>query len=141
MEKFVSLDFYVLIPCYNDQEGLLRSLKSIHYDTAKFAVLIVDDGSEIAVQHAHLLPFISSVIERAGMYPEQFPHAEDYGFFYSVINHGKGAILPEKLVTCAIRQSGISWQFRKEQLISRRKVVWFYGNNKLLAALGILKLW
>src|SRR5207247_1521584 len=48
------------IPCYNDQEGLLRSLKSIHYDTAKFAVLIVDDGSEIAVQHAHLLPFISS---------------------------------------------------------------------------------
>ena len=60
MEKIPSLDFYVLIPCYNDQEGLVRSLESIHYDTAKFAVLIVDDGSAIPVQHAHLLSFVAA---------------------------------------------------------------------------------
>jgi glycosyltransferase involved in cell wall biosynthesis len=247
-----SLDFYVLIPCYNDHEGLLRSLQSIHYDTLKFAVLIVDDGSREPVQYAHLLPFLekgfaihiltlpnnqgivkalnaglqwleekkdfefvarldcgdicdanrfisqvqylrrhaeidlvgswcifkdfdtgfsykyitpvvhknilkemhfknvfihptvmwrAEVTKKAGMYPECFPHAEDYGFFYSVIQHGKTAILPEKLVTCAIRASGISWQHRKEQLKSRCRVVWFYGNNKLLAALGIIRLW
>jgi glycosyltransferase involved in cell wall biosynthesis len=59
MEKIPSLDFYVLIPCYNDQEGFMRSLESIHYEPAKFAVLIVDDGSTIPVQHTHLLSFVA----------------------------------------------------------------------------------
>lgn len=246
------LDFYVLIPCYNDLEGLLRSIASIHYDPSAFAILIVDDGSKEPVEYTHLSAFLekgfsihiltlpynqgivkalnaglqwldnkkgfefvarldcgdicdvnrfgnqvqylrqhpdidmvgswctfkdfdtgfsykyitpvvhknivremhfknvfihptvmwrAAVTRKAGLYPENFPHAEDYGFFYSVIQHGKTAILPEKLVTCAIRASGISWQHRKEQLKSRCKVVWFYGNNKLLATLGIIKLW
>lgn len=246
------LDFYVLIPCYNDQKGLLQCLQSIQYEPSKYGVLIVDDGSDEPVQYDKVQPMMAngmqihiltlptnqgivkalnaglqwldeqknaafvarldcgdicepnrfytqvqylrqhpdidlvgswcifkdfksgysykyvtplghesilnemhfknvfihptvmwrrSVTRKAGRYPERFPHAEDYGFFYSVMQHGKGAILPEKLVTCAIRSSGISWQHRKEQLKSRCKVVWFYGNNKLLATFGIIKLW
>lgn len=43
--KSVMLDFYLLIPCYNNKQGLLRSLESVTYTPEKFAVLIVDDGS------------------------------------------------------------------------------------------------
>jgi glycosyltransferase involved in cell wall biosynthesis len=40
-----SIDFVLLIPCYNNISGLSASLKSISYPVAKFEVLIVDDGS------------------------------------------------------------------------------------------------
>lgn len=39
------LDFYLLIPCYNNTEGLIRSLRSVVYPKEKCKVLIVDDGS------------------------------------------------------------------------------------------------
>lgn len=40
------LDFYVLIPCYNNLPGLRRSLQSIVYPLDKYGVVIVDDGSD-----------------------------------------------------------------------------------------------
>ncbi len=43
------LDFYLLIPCYNNTEGLIRSLLSVEYPKEKFKVLVVDDGSTIPV--------------------------------------------------------------------------------------------
>lgn len=62
------LDFFILIPCYNDLPGLCRSLRSVNYDSARYGVLIVDDGSSIPVgldrlqQHGISLPRQSYVI-------------------------------------------------------------------------------
>src|SRR3954467_4041547 len=39
------IDFYLLIPFYNNLPGLLHSLQSVLYDADKYAVVIVDDGS------------------------------------------------------------------------------------------------
>jgi glycosyltransferase involved in cell wall biosynthesis len=39
------LDFILLIPCYNDFEGLILSLKSVSYNPDRFQVVVVDDGS------------------------------------------------------------------------------------------------
>ena len=39
------IDFCLLIPCYNNLTGLLASLKSVEYPSAKYLVVIVDDGS------------------------------------------------------------------------------------------------
>jgi glycosyltransferase involved in cell wall biosynthesis len=39
-------DFILLIPCFNNTEGLVTSLKSIQYQPDKFEVLVVDDGSK-----------------------------------------------------------------------------------------------
>ncbi|MFT3677940.1 MAG: glycosyltransferase [Chitinophagaceae bacterium] len=47
-------DFCLLIPCYNNRVGLVRSLLSVKYDTARYYVLIVDDGSAEAVDAASL---------------------------------------------------------------------------------------
>src|SRR5215470_2449775 len=43
------LDFCLLIPCYNNPQGLMASLESVFYDGDRFAVVIVDDGSSVPV--------------------------------------------------------------------------------------------
>ncbi len=42
-------DFCLLIPCYNNFEGLILSLKTVFYKAGHFEVVVVDDGSTIAV--------------------------------------------------------------------------------------------
>ena len=244
------VDFYILIPYYNDWQGLLLSLRSIHYKHGSYAILIVDDGStepidqSLLLSHLSPLPFVKiirlpsnqgitkalntglrwlntvegykyiarldcgdvcapnrfyrqvayldahadtgligswcafmnpdtgssyvyrtptehtaiqqgmhfrnlfihpTVMWRASVtkhvsYPYEFPHAEDYGLFYNMVNTVKCAVLPEKLVTCRINPKGLSLQHRREQLKSRIKVVRHYGSNTILTALGIMRL-
>jgi glycosyltransferase involved in cell wall biosynthesis len=43
------LDFYLLIPCYNNLTGLRRSLASVEYPSVKYGIVIVDDGSDYPV--------------------------------------------------------------------------------------------
>lgn len=247
----VEYDFCVVIPCYNNRDGLIHSLKSICYDTVKHLVLVIDDGSSTPLSPAdltnelHPLPplhiirleknsgithalntglsylagrrdiryiarldcgdicspdrwhrqvsFLNAhpdvdlagswcifkdfatgeaykytistehrdivrdmhfrnvfihptVMWRAAMtsipltYPETFPHAEDYGFFYELLQHGKAAILPEYLVTCEINRKGLSHIHRREQMKSRIKVVRQYGSNTWYRLLGELRL-
>ncbi len=49
------VDFCVLIPCYNNQEGLLQSLETVHYTAGKFHVVVVDDGSATPVSKEQVL--------------------------------------------------------------------------------------
>ena len=44
-----SIDFVLLIPCYNNTSGLSRSIASVSYPPSKFEILIVDDGSEVPI--------------------------------------------------------------------------------------------
>ncbi len=247
---YIPLDFVLLIPCYNNFQGLLTSLQSVHYPGYRFSILIVDDGStqsfgrddfagdipgdysidivrlplnkgitnalneglrwinknintryiarldcgdtcseERFIKQVQLLdqqPEINitgswcyfknystgtrylyktptrhqsiyrgmnfrnmfihpSVMWRKSAmvenYPSDFPHAEDYGFFYTILQGGKGAIIPEPLVTCEINPKGISLTNRTEQLRSRIKVIKQFSHNKLLTSIGVLKLW
>jgi hypothetical protein len=83
----------------------------------------------------------SDVTRRTGIYPENFPHAEDYGFFYEIISRGEAAVIPEYLVICEINPKGLSLHFRREQLKSRIRVVKQYGKNGLYSLIGVVKLW
>ena len=245
------IDFYLLIPFFNNLPGLLHSLQSVQYDADKFVVVIVDDGSKQPITREVLNQHIASEIKteiirlpqnqgitialntglqwilqqknaqfiarldcadtcsadrfykqvaflkqhsninlvgswcifkdyssnvaykyitptrhnniirgmhfrnifihptvmwrcealRGGdFYPENYPDAEDYGFFYQLIMKGECAIIPEYLVTCEINHKGISISSRKKQLKSRIKVVREYGKNRVLRYLGVLKL-
>jgi glycosyltransferase involved in cell wall biosynthesis len=82
----------------------------------------------------------SDMTKKIGVYPEGFPRAEDYGFFYKIISATEAAVLPADLVICEINPRGISLHFRREQLKSRIKVVRQYGNNGLYRLLGVVKL-
>lgn len=247
-----SLDFCVLIPCYNDAPGLVQSLKSILYDSEKFAVVVVDDGSAVPVdmgflktsvphlqnlklirlpqnegitsalntglkwiventdalyiarldcrdtcdkerfykqvtflnahinvgllstwctffeeatgrrytyttplQHDEIIKamhlrnvfihpavmFRTALLKEAGLYPYGYPHAEDYAFFWRMLQVAQGAVLGERLTRCALRAGGISFSNRRAQLHSRKKVVQRFGSNALLKALGVIKLY
>jgi glycosyltransferase involved in cell wall biosynthesis len=48
------LDFCLLIPCFNDEAGLQQSLQSIRYDDGKYAVVVVDDGSQKPITQQNL---------------------------------------------------------------------------------------
>ncbi|KAA3437577.1 glycosyltransferase [Rufibacter hautae] len=50
----LAYDIAVLIPCYNNRDGLVKSLKSIVYQPNKLFVVVVDDGSQIPVNHEEL---------------------------------------------------------------------------------------
>ncbi|OQP47191.1 hypothetical protein A4H97_06695 [Niastella yeongjuensis] len=245
------IDFYLLIPFYNNLPGLLQSLQSMQYDADKYAVVIVDDGSaqpitlediyrqvpgnirieiiqlpcnkgitialntglqwimqqnnahfvarldcgdicaperfyrQVTFLHEHpqinlvgswcifkdfstnvafryITPTRHKKIKRGmhfrnifihptvmwrfdsmkdnGQYPDTYPDAEDYGFFYQFLQKGESAIIPEYLVTTEINHKGISLNSRKKQLNSRIKVVKEYGRNRVLRYLGVLKL-
>lgn len=43
------IDFCLLIPCYNNLQGLIHSLKTVHYPTNDFMIVVVDDGSKEAI--------------------------------------------------------------------------------------------
>ena len=245
------LDFCLLIPCYNDEAGLVQSLKSVHYDAQRFAVVVVDDGSHPAVDGAilkksvphisllHLItlphnqgitaalntglrwildnatvPFIArldcrdtcheqrffkqvdflnshpavgllgswcqfktedggitylyktplqhrqlinamhlrnvfihpavmfrtNLLGKTGLYPDNYPHAEDYAFFWKLLQVADGAVLGEILTICAILPKGLSLSNRRQQLLSRQRVVAAFSSNLRLKILSIVKL-
>lgn len=245
------IDFYLLIPCYNNEEGLIRSLQSVNYPHGSFIVVIVDDGSDTPLAEERIHSALSNSLslqiirhtanagitkalntglewifrqgrktliarldcndlctterfyrqvdfmrqhpetdlvgswcifrdfvsgesfqyrtptvheqirksmhfrnvfihptvmwrfdpEKPLLYPENFPHAEDYGLFNEILINGKSAVIPDFLVTCALDRKGISLANRQEQLRSRKNVIRHYGNSKFLTRAGIIKLW
>jgi glycosyltransferase involved in cell wall biosynthesis len=77
---------------------------------------------------------------QVGVYPYEYPHAEDYALFWALLQVSKGAILDRKLVTCVINAAGISMGNRKKQLKSRLKVVLRLGNRPGLKVLTFVKI-
>ena len=250
MDRPLELDFCVLIPVYNNPDGLIKSLKTIHYAKEKHLVVVVDDGSTTPITaellqqasiaspfHIICLPqnkgitealntglhwivenapcryiarldssdtcyedrfyqqvsyleahpevgllgswctfrdkegrqsypyttpveheaiekemywrnvfihptvmFRKTLLEKVGVYPYNFVHAEDYAFFWALIKVSKGAILDRFLVTCEINSTGISMGNRKEQLKSRIKVVNHFGGNTPRKVLSFFKI-
>src|SRR5688500_2769068 len=57
------IDFYLLIPYFNNLSGLLHSLQSVKYDADKFVVVIVDDGSKLPITREVLNQQIASEIK------------------------------------------------------------------------------
>ena len=250
VQKSSLIDFVLLIPCFNNKDGLIASLNSISYPKEKFEVLIVDDGSTIPLNDQELkgklrdmnihvlrldqnqgivkalntglaalklrsdikyiarldagdinheqrfykqvdflnrykeiallaswarfqnktstkgydyitktthenikremhlkcsfihpsVMFRKEVIDIIGIYPENFPHAEDYAFFWKIMKVYKTAVIPEKLLWISYSDSNISVENYKKQLRSRKKVVKELGNNWFKKIIGLAML-
>lgn len=243
-----TVPFVLLIPHYNNLEGLVKSLSSIHHTNKQFEILIVDDGSasvpdlsslqtilpDVGI-HLHRLPhnvgiakalneglkiirdrndvkyvarldcgdtctpdrfnaqlhyldehtdvgligswckfedkqdgtsyvyrsqtedaeirremhfrcsfihptvmFRTELIKEVGLYPEDYPHAEDYIFFWRMLYRTQGYILPQVLVNIETHGSSISQQFRREQLNTRMRIVKEMAGAGMLRYAGIL---
>jgi glycosyltransferase involved in cell wall biosynthesis len=240
-------DFILLIPYFNDFEGLIASLKSINYPTDKFEVLVVDDGSKIPLntdalrtefpdititlltmpanagiakalnaglkslhsrndfkyiarldcgdicskerfieqvkfmnEHSEIgllgtwcrfsdsvsgksylyktktthneiiremhfkcsfihptVMFRKEVLDTIGYYPENYPHAEDYIFFWKILKEYKGSIIAASMVNVSANRNNISYRNRKDQFRMRKKIVSEMGSNSLYKVLGL----
>jgi glycosyltransferase involved in cell wall biosynthesis len=252
MIKSKPLDFCLLIPCYDNFDGLLLSLGTVVYHPDRFIVLVVDDGSTVPVMPASIksgikidfpvfvlrnegnkgiadalnsglkwieetgvanyvarldcgdlctpdrfykqmdfmqnhpdvgllgswcvfedrtksfryeyrtptrhsqikrsmhfrnvfihptVIFDAGLSKKVGYYPTNFGHAEDYAFFYQLIQITDSHILDELLVVCEINEKGISLKNRREQLASRARIIMHYGTNPILKIVGVLRVY
>jgi len=239
-------DICVLIPCYNNLEGLKKSIDSIRYAKKGLYILVIDDGSNVPVElstlsspfaitvvrmpansgiitamnaglqwiHTHhparyiarldcgdtcmaerfdvqaeyldshpstgltaswcrfenkndhtyyiyttpehhagilnSLPyrnvfihptvmFRSSLLPQTGLYPYEYPYAEDYALFWTMALHCETYIFPRVLVNCEWNPEGISISNRRAQLNSRKKIVKTFAKGPKRLA-GIVRL-
>jgi len=82
--------------------------------------------------------FRREILDAIGYYPENYPHAEDYAFFWNILKRFDGAILSEIYVTIAMSTNTVSARNFREQLLSRKRIVRNFGTNLILKYLGIL---
>lgn len=84
------------------------------------------------------------VVYEAGYYPIEYTHAEDYAFYFYILNRFKVANIPEVLTEFVVNSQGISVKYRKQQLRSRIRIIlnhfdyspWaFYGLTRNLILL------
>lgn len=246
----VKKDFILLIPCYNNVNGLIKSINSVQYTIDKFEILVVDDGStppipiadlqntnrektisvlrlsenkgivnalnaglkklkarndynyiarldagdtchpkrftkQVEFLNAHpdifllgtwcrfensetgkgydyitktkheeiikemhykcsfihpTVMFRKEVLEAIGNYPEKYAHAEDYAYFWQILNTFKCEILPLKLLRVDFSDENVSAKNYKKQLMSRTRIVKEFGIYRTDKFLGILLL-
>jgi len=67
--------------------------------------------------------FRADILTETGYYPVDRKSAEDYAFFFKIVNRFETANLQEFLVKIEINPSGISLTQRKQQVASRLKVI------------------
>ena len=251
MKPFEEIDFCLLIPCYNNFNGLIVSLKSIIYPSEKYLVLVIDDGSKetltlekikkemdaekpvvvlqneknlgitatlnkglswieentdaryiarldcgdiclperfvmqveymdahpetgltgswcrivdtgtsfsysykAPVQHDAIkkamyfrnvfmhatVMFRTSLLNKAGYYPTNFEYAEDYAFFWKMMNISQVFIFDQVFVICELNKGGLSYSNKGKQLVARKKVIKAFGSNIVLKFNAYLRL-
>lgn len=84
--------------------------------------------------------FRKEILANVGVYPDQYPHAEDYAFFWRILKAYKGAVLPEKLVTISFSEKNVSAENYKKQLNSRKGIVKDFGDSNWYRMIGTVML-
>lgn len=67
--------------------------------------------------------FRSEILDTIGLYPTDAPAAEDYAYFFKIIQKHYATNIQESLVSCTIDPNGISTKKRKMQIRSRMSVI------------------
>lgn len=67
--------------------------------------------------------FRTEVTTKIGDYPSQYPHAEDYAFFFNIIKEFKAENYPEILMDYIVEEKSISSQNRFQQVKSRIRII------------------
>lgn len=82
--------------------------------------------------------FRSAVIDAIGLYPCDFPAAEDYAWFWSIAGRFPVANLAQVVVRYELGPASISVCRRRQQLRSRLRVQWHHRRWSVLSVRGLL---
>ena len=118
---------------YKKQSGFIYKAKTKQEDILK----------EMHLKCSFIHPtvmFKKEVLTEIGFYPYNFPHAEDYAFFWQILKKYKGAIIPEIMVKIELNSKSISSKFYKVQLKKRMEIVFRFGDNYFYKTIGIFML-
>lgn len=78
----------------------------------------------VNAMHIHpSIMFRNSIFSKIKLYPTVYQAAEDYAFFFNVMNSFKVANINKILVQCEINPKGISTLMRKKQAKNRIKII------------------
>lgn len=78
----------------------------------------------VNAMHIHpSIMFRNSIFPKINLYPTAYQAAEDYAFFFNVMNSFKVANINKVLVQCEINPKGISTLMRKKQAKNRIKII------------------
>jgi hypothetical protein len=83
--------------------------------------------------------FRTTLLETAGHYPTEFGYAEDYAFFWKLLQVTRSHILDKFLIIYEINHEGLSIKNRQKQLESRARIIAKFGTNRLRKTAGILR--
>ncbi len=105
--------------CFVDTKGrFLYNLKLPRRD------IIIRKKMYINAMHIHpTIMFKNQILNVIGLYPTKYKAAEDYAFFFKILNKYKVANINEILVTCEMNSKGISSIQRKQQAKNRIKII------------------
>jgi glycosyltransferase involved in cell wall biosynthesis len=84
--------------------------------------------------------FRRSLLSQIGYYPDGFDLAEDYAFFWKMINVSQSFVFDRFLVVCEINKSGLSYKNKGKQLLARWRVVKTFGSNLALKITACIRL-
>lgn len=101
---------------------------------------IIKKKMYINAMHIHpTIMFKNYILKTIGLYPIAFKAAEDYAFFFKIIQHFKVANINENLVNCELNSKGISAVQRKIQAKNRIKIVLKYFYFGFYPIYGLLR--
>lgn len=83
--------------------------------------------------------FRSSVVDDVGGYPDGYPAAEDYAFFWTVMDVGEVANLPDVVLEYELNPKSISLSNRSRQLTSRLAVQCAHDDGSMAARTGRMR--
>lgn len=89
--------------------------------------------------HATVM-FRAGMLKKVGYYPTNFELAEDYAFFWKLINEAPAAIIGEFLVICELNKKGLSYRNRGKQLFARARVIKTFGKSIVLKFVAYMRL-
>ena len=89
----------------------------------------VDIKKKMYINAMHIHPtilFRNEILKSIGFYPVDFKAAEDYAFFFKIIQEYKVANINSTLVNCELNPNGISFKQRNIQAKNRIKIILKY---------------
>jgi hypothetical protein len=83
--------------------------------------------------------FRIEIPETIGNYPMNYKFAEDYAYFFNIVDLYEVSNIPEILLFCEVNPKGISLSKRKVQLRSRIKIILNHWKWKKVALYGLIR--
>jgi glycosyltransferase involved in cell wall biosynthesis len=94
----------------------------------------------LSVMHIHpTVIFRTEVISLIGLYPTNYPAAEDYAYFFSIAKSLKTSNIPTVYTIKVVDPDSISEKNRKKQQFSRLRIIIKYFDFSWLAFLGLAR--